>query len=100
MGGVDLQDQVTALFPVMRRTVKAYRKIFFYLLDVCIFNSFTVYHKVTGKKKTHFTDFKKKHWTAVAEKCDITGLLYSGTTFSPANANETAGQNLGSLYRA
>jgi hypothetical protein len=29
MGGVDLQDQVTALFPIMRCTVKWYRKIFF-----------------------------------------------------------------------
>jgi hypothetical protein len=44
----------TALFPIMRRTVKGYRKIFFYLLDMCIFNSFTVYHKMTGKKKTLF----------------------------------------------
>jgi hypothetical protein len=34
MGGVDLLDQVTALFPIMRRTVKGCRKIFFYLLDM------------------------------------------------------------------
>jgi hypothetical protein len=27
MKGVDLQDQVTALFPIMRRTVKGYRKL-------------------------------------------------------------------------
>jgi hypothetical protein len=52
MGGVVLQDQVTALFSIMRRTVTGYRKVFFYLLDMCIFNSFTVYHKMTGKKKT------------------------------------------------
>jgi hypothetical protein len=78
-----------SLFPVMRRTVKAYRKIFFYLLVVCIFNSFTVYHKVTGKKKTRYTDFKKKHWT-VAGKHDVTGLLYLGSTFSPANTKTWA----------
>jgi hypothetical protein len=34
MGGVDLQDQETTLFPIMRCTVKGYRKIFFYLLDM------------------------------------------------------------------
>jgi hypothetical protein len=34
VGGVDLQDQVTALFPIMKRTVKGYRKIFFYLLGM------------------------------------------------------------------
>ena len=43
MEEVDLQDQVTALFPILRRTVKGYRKIFFYLLDICIFNAFDVY---------------------------------------------------------
>jgi hypothetical protein len=51
MGGVDLQDQVPALFPNMRRTVKGYRKIFFYLMDVYIFNSFTVYHKITVENR-------------------------------------------------
>jgi hypothetical protein len=28
LGGVDLQDQVTALFPIMRRTVKGIEKYF------------------------------------------------------------------------
>jgi hypothetical protein len=42
----------------MRSTVKGYRKIFLYLLDMCIFNSFSVYHKITGKKKTSYADFR------------------------------------------
>jgi hypothetical protein len=50
-GGMDLQNQVTALFPIKRRTVEGYRKIFFYILDMCIINSFIVYHKISGKKK-------------------------------------------------
>jgi hypothetical protein len=58
MGRVDLQDQVTALFSIMRRTVKGYRKIYFYLLDVCNFNFFIVHHKITGQKKTGYADFK------------------------------------------
>ncbi|GBN55610.1 hypothetical protein AVEN_137834-1 [Araneus ventricosus] len=51
MGGVDFQDQITALFPIMRHTVKGYRKIYFYFLDICIFNSSIEYHKIIGKKK-------------------------------------------------
>jgi hypothetical protein len=31
MGGVDLQDQVTALFPIKRCTVKGVERIFFYI---------------------------------------------------------------------
>jgi hypothetical protein len=38
MGGVDLQDQMTALFPIMRCTVKGYRKIFFIFL-ICVFST-------------------------------------------------------------
>ena len=57
MKGVDLQDQVTALFPIMRRTVKGYRKIFFYILDICLFNSYIV-HQALVNKTAHFTDFR------------------------------------------
>lgn len=57
MKGVDFQDQVTALFPIMRRTVKGYRKIFFYILDICLFNSYIV-HQALVNKRTHFKDFR------------------------------------------
>lgn len=57
MKGVDLQDQVTALFPIMRRTVKGYRKIFFYLLDICLFNAFVV-HCTFSERKKHYSDFR------------------------------------------
>jgi hypothetical protein len=56
MGGVDLQDQITALSPVMRGTVKGYHKIFFCLFDMCSFNSCAL-HKIITKKKKSFSDF-------------------------------------------
>mgnify|MGYP003623271792 FL=1 len=59
MKGVDLQDQVTALFPIMRRTVKGYRKIFFYLLDICIFNAFVVHSQMSKSKRKPYTDFRR-----------------------------------------
>jgi hypothetical protein len=42
----------------MGPTVKQYGKIFFYIVDMCIFNSFVLHHKVTGKKKTGYSNFK------------------------------------------
>jgi hypothetical protein len=57
MKGVNLQDKVTATFPIMRRTVKGCRKIFFYLLDICIFNSFVVFCTFSGRKE-RYTDFR------------------------------------------
>jgi hypothetical protein len=32
--------------------------MFFYLLDMYIFNSFTVYHKINENKKTSYADFR------------------------------------------
>lgn len=61
MFGVDRIDQRLASFPIMRRTVKAYKKIFFYLFDLAIFNAFAIYNKVKvarPSEKRHFTDFR------------------------------------------
>lgn len=40
MNAVDKQDQQLSSFPVMRRYAKGYKKMFFYMLDVAIFNSY------------------------------------------------------------
>ena len=47
MGGVDRMDQQLASFTLMRRYVKAYKKIFFYLLDMTLYNSYVLYKKIT-----------------------------------------------------
>lgn len=46
MGGVDRQDQRLACFPVMRKFLKGYRKIFFYMVDMGIYNSFALFCKL------------------------------------------------------
>jgi hypothetical protein len=89
MGGVDLQDQITALFPIMGRTVKGYRQIFFYLLDMYIFNSFIVYHKINGKKETCYTDFRTN--IAQLPEYSVRGRPSTSTT------HETSGKNMGSF---
>lgn len=58
MLAVDRQDQVLSYNPVMRRYVKGYVKIFFYLFEVSMFNSFVVYKKLSGKSKQHFSEYK------------------------------------------
>jgi hypothetical protein len=41
----------------MRRYAKGYKKLFFYMIDVAIFNSYDLQKKITGKKQT-FTEFR------------------------------------------
>lgn len=57
MGGVDRQDQVLAYFPIMRKYMKGYKKIFFYLTDMALFNSYVLYQQLI-KKIGHYTDFR------------------------------------------
>jgi hypothetical protein len=41
----------------MRRYAKGYKKLFFYMMDVAIFNSFELQEKITGKKQI-FAEFR------------------------------------------
>lgn len=52
MCGVDKQDQRLSCFPVMRRTVKGYKKIFFYLFDIAIYNCLIVHNIISGKNQS------------------------------------------------
>ncbi|KAG4074871.1 hypothetical protein HA402_009296 [Bradysia odoriphaga] len=69
MGGVDRQDQRLACFPVMRKFLKGYRKIFFYMVDMAIFNSFTFFCKVNSTKMQYVSyrlDVAEQLLTSVA----------------------------------
>lgn len=64
MLAVDRHDQVLSYNPIMRRYLKGYRKIFFYMFDMCLFNAYVVFCKLNIKKKMHFSEFK----TCLAEQ--------------------------------
>ena len=46
MGGVDLADQILSSFSVIRKSKKAWKKLFYYGLEVCLLNSFTIFKHV------------------------------------------------------
>ena len=58
MNGVDRSDQLLVSYPFVRKTRKWWRKLFFYLLEVSVVNSFILYREVTKKKMTHL-DFRR-----------------------------------------
>ena len=53
MNGVDRSDQYSVSYPFVRKTRKWWRKLFFYLLEVSVVNSYIIYREVTQKKITH-----------------------------------------------
>nr|XP_034194807.1 piggyBac transposable element-derived protein 4-like [Osmia lignaria] len=42
MGGIDLNDQMLAYFPIMRKCLKGYKKLFFYMSDMALFNAYVM----------------------------------------------------------
>jgi hypothetical protein len=76
----------------MRRTVKGYRKIFFYLLDMCIFNAFIVHRKITNKKKP-YTDFRVDIASKLLETVELPAYSIRGRPASSTTPLRLQGKN-------
>jgi hypothetical protein len=59
MRGVDKHDQFLSYNPITRKTAIYYKKLFFHLVDIIIFNSFVIFkEKNIDKKIKTLHDFK------------------------------------------
>jgi hypothetical protein len=59
MGSVDKVDMILNTINSVRKSLKWYKKYFFHLLDLGIYNSYVAYQEITGKKLS-FPDFHLK----------------------------------------
>jgi len=57
MHGVDTADQYLAYYPFIRKTIKLPKKVFFYLLQCCLFNSYVTLSKNNPNSRKSFLDF-------------------------------------------
>lgn len=64
MSGVDRADQMISYYSTPRKTIKWYLKLFFHLLDICIWNACWLYKKVT-KKNISYLQFRNELITAL-----------------------------------
>ena len=51
MKGVDLADQLASSHRSVRKSIKWYKKLFFYMLDVCLVNSYIVHKELGGTEQ-------------------------------------------------
>lgn len=73
MGGVDRADRGIAAYEIKRKQDKKYyRKIFFHLLEICVWNSFVLYEKSGGALKQ--LEFRIKLVEEIVERCFISKL--------------------------
>lgn len=66
MGGVDVGDQMLSKFHTMRRCKKAYKKIFFYFIDMMLLNSYVIFKN--HKKDRAFHVYKQKLAEEIIDK--------------------------------
>jgi hypothetical protein len=52
MNAVDKQDLQLSSFPLMCRYAKGYKTMFFYMIDVAIFNSYALWYQILAKSTT------------------------------------------------
>lgn len=67
MGGIDVGDQMLSKFHTMRRSKKAYKKIFFYFIDMMLLNSYVIFKQ--NKKDRAFHVYKQKLAEEIIQRC-------------------------------
>lgn len=58
MNGINKQDQLLSYYPCERKTVGCYKKLFTYVLHMCLLNAFLLYNKYSTDKKMSLLEFK------------------------------------------
>lgn len=56
--GIDYSDMMKKYYNIRRKSMKWYRTLFFYLVDLCIFNSFVIYKSFHVGTKAKFLGFR------------------------------------------
>lgn len=58
MGGVDLSDQLMKTFSVIRKSRKAWKKLFGYGLEICLLDSFIIMKKANSQSTKEFITYR------------------------------------------
>ena len=70
MNGVDIADQLGVYYSFQRKTIKWWRKVFFWLLEVTTVNSYIIYRQTVANPKSHL--FYRRTVIESLASCSIT----------------------------
>lgn len=60
MSGIDRADQMLSYYSTPRKTIRWYRKVFFHIVDICLWNAFYIYVKEKGLRTTEYLKFREE----------------------------------------
>lgn len=86
MGGIDRKDQMVAYYSSPQKTIRWYKKVFFHLLDVSVWNSFFLYKKYfKNDVKYEFLDYREdliKQMINLDSNCTGRDIIRPGSIYS------------------
>ena len=89
MHGVDTADQYLDYYPFIRKTVKWPKKVFFYLLECCLFNSYVTFSKNNPNSRKSFLDFMSDITENLIHTSDAVSSLLSSSDKSQGSSRTT-----------
>jgi len=93
MHGVDTVDQYLAYYPFICKTVKWPKKVFFYLLQCCLFNSDVTFSKNNPNSCKSFLDFMSDITENLTHISDAVSSLSSSSSSSSSSCDESQGSS-------
>lgn len=94
MGGIDRKDQMVSYYSSPKKTIRWYKKVFFHMLDIAVWNAFYLYKKnIKNNEKYQFLDFRDELIKQMAKvNPNMTGkdMVRQGSIFSSRRHNEGA----------
>ncbi|XP_015437848.1 PREDICTED: piggyBac transposable element-derived protein 4-like [Dufourea novaeangliae] len=58
MGAIDLNDQMLACFPIMRKYIKGYKKLFFYMTDMGLYNTYVIKKQLQDPRRQSYVNYR------------------------------------------
>ncbi|KAL2717623.1 piggyBac transposable element-derived protein 4-like [Vespula squamosa] len=80
MAGIKLQKQMLACFPIMRKFIKGYRKLFFYMSDMALFNTYIMKKKIYDQGKQTYVDYRINIAEAILQHVQLPDYTRRGTS--------------------
>lgn len=94
MSGIDLQDQMLAYYPVQRKTLRWYKKLFVHMLQMSLSNALYLYNKFSANDKMNLYDFRLKILERLlpdpneVNRCNVLKVKYELTKIEKTRARQ------------
>ena len=61
MSGIEKANQMISYHDCLRKTTRWYKKVALHIIDIYVFNSYTLHRRFSGNKKTQPSGVQRKH---------------------------------------